>query len=87
MAPATTAPDVPPMLVMITFSSSVDRRAYTRARPMAKIEIGIAASITCPTLRPEYAEATVKITHSSTPHSTDRQVVSGTDAPAGTMGR
>ena len=41
------------MPVTITFSSRLERRAYTRARPIVRIEIGIAASITCPTFRPE----------------------------------
>ena len=39
--------------------------------------MGMAASMTCPTLSPEYAEATVKITQSETPQATDRNVVSG----------
>ncbi len=53
IAPATTDPETPPMPVMITFSSTLERRRKTRARPMARMEIGIAASITCPTLSPE----------------------------------
>ena len=52
-APATTAPDVPPIPVRMTFSSSVERRRYTRASPIARIEIGMAASITWPTFKPE----------------------------------
>jgi hypothetical protein len=50
------------------------------------MEIGMAASITCPTFSPEYADATVKMTQSSSPHSIDRHVVSGIDDAAGTMG-
>ncbi len=61
MAPATMPPDTPPMPVMMTFSRSMDRggaperlsAGYTRASPIARIEIGMAASSTCPTLRPE----------------------------------
>ncbi len=53
MAPATTPPEVPPIPVRMTFSSRVDRRLYARARPMARMEIGMAASITWPTFRPE----------------------------------
>ncbi len=41
------------MFVRMTFSSSVERRRYTRARPIARIEIGIDASITWPTFSPE----------------------------------
>src|ERR1035438_1881189 len=55
------------MPVMMTFSSTVERCGKTRARPMARIEMGIAASITCPTFSPEYAEATVNTTQRKTP--------------------
>ncbi len=48
--------------------------------------MGIAASITCPTFSPEYAEATVKMTHRNSPHPTDRAVSSGSVAEAGTGG-
>jgi hypothetical protein len=65
------------MEVMITFSSTVERRRYTRARPMARIEIGMAASITCPTFSPEYAEATVKMMQRKNPQRMARHVVSG----------
>ncbi len=47
------AAEAPPMPVMITFSSSEERRLYTRARPMARMEMGIAASIPWPTFRVE----------------------------------
>jgi hypothetical protein len=50
------------------------------------MEIGIAASITCPTFNPEYADATVKTTHRNSPHPTDREVSSATAADAGTSG-
>jgi hypothetical protein len=50
------------------------------------MEMGIAASITCPTLRPEYAEATVKTTHRKRPQPTDRGVSSGIVVDAGTSG-
>jgi hypothetical protein len=53
MAPATTEPETPPTPVMITFSSRLDRRAYRRASPMARMEMGMAASITWPTFSPE----------------------------------
>ena len=49
--------------------------------------MGIAASITWPTLRPEYAEATVKMTQKVMPQSIDLGVSSGGAASAGTMGR
>ena len=86
IAPATTAPDAPPMPVMMTFSRSVDRRRYTRARPIARIEIGIAASMTCPTFSPEYADATVKMTPKTTPQPIDRHVACGGSDAALTMG-
>jgi len=72
---------------MITFSSRLDRRAYSRASPIARIEIGIAGSITWPTFSPEYAAATVKITQNTTPQPTDRNVSSGSFASAPTTGR
>ena len=50
------------------------------------MDIGIAASITCPTFSPEYADATVKTTHKSRPHPTDRGVSSGRTVDAGTIG-
>ncbi len=53
---------------------------------MARIEIGIAASITCPTFSPEYAEATVKMTHRNRPQPIERAVASGRDADGGTTG-
>jgi len=74
------------MPVMMTFSSTVERRRKRRARPMVRIEIGIADSITCPTLRPEYAEATVKIRQKKRPQPTERTVSSGITSRAGTRG-
>ena len=44
-----------------------------RARPIARIEIGIAASITCPTFSPEYADATVKMTQKRSPQTSERR--------------
>jgi len=43
--------------------------------------------MTCPTLRPEYAEAGVKIAQRKRPHATDRGVDSGSEAAGGTTGR
>ena len=57
-----------------------------RARPIARIEIGIAASMTWPTFRPEYAEATVKTTQKKRPQKSDRPVTSGGVFSAGTSG-
>jgi hypothetical protein len=51
------------------------------------MEMGIAASIPCPTLRVEYADATVKITQNRTPQKIEREVTSGKLAEAGTIGR
>ena len=42
--------------------------------------------MTCPTLRPEYAEAIVKTTQKKRPHATERHVASGGDWTAGTTG-
>src|SRR5271157_4031437 len=86
IAPATTDPARPPIPVMMTFSSTLERRGYARARPMARMEMGIADSMTWPTFSPEYAEATVKTMHSSRPHATDRGVSSGRIVEAGTTG-
>ena len=48
--------------------------------------MGIAASIPWPTFRAEYAEATLKMMHSSVPQNTARQVTSGTLTVVGTSG-
>jgi hypothetical protein len=48
--------------------------------------MGIAASITWPTFRPEYADAIVKTTHRKRPHPTDRGVISAIVVDAGTSG-
>ena len=48
-APDTTWDELAPIDWMITFSSRVDRRGKRRDRPMARIEIGIAASMPWPT--------------------------------------
>ena len=74
------------MPVMIMFSRTVERRGYMRARPMARMEIGIAASMPWPTFSVEYAEATVKITQNKTPQRTARSVISGTFVSVGTIG-
>src|SRR5450432_735809 len=50
------------------------------------MEMGIAASITCPTFRPEYAEATVNTTHRKTPHPIERGVSSSRFSEAATGG-
>jgi len=54
--------------------------------PIARIEIGMADSMTWPTFNPEYAEATVKIMQSAMPQAMDRGVSSGICADAGTIG-
>ena len=48
--------------------------------------MGMAASIPWPTFSPEYAEATEKITQSTTPQKIDRNVNSGSSTAAGMMG-
>ncbi len=52
MAPATTIPEQAPIDWMITFSPREFLRYEAEERPTAIIAIGIAASKTCPTLRP-----------------------------------
>jgi hypothetical protein len=42
--------------------------------------------MTCPTFRPEYAEAAVKIAHRNSPQKIDRGVDSGRDTDGGTTG-
>jgi len=57
-----------------------------RARPIARMEIGTAASITCPTFSPEYAEATVNTMHRKTPQPIDRALSSADFSEAATGG-
>ncbi len=52
-APATVDADAAPIPVMIMFSSRLERRRNSRAIPIARIEMGIAASIPCPTFSAE----------------------------------
>ena len=52
MAPATTAPEQPPMDWMMTFWASPSFFLRALVRPTAMMAMGIAASNTCPTLRP-----------------------------------
>jgi hypothetical protein len=86
IAPATTDAETPPIPVMMTFWSSGGSLETTRVRPIARIEIGIAASMTWPTLSPEYAEATVKRTQKKSPQNNETPVASGNLVPAGTIG-
>jgi hypothetical protein len=50
------------------------------------MEMGMADSITCPTFKPEYADAMLKMTQSSEPHAMERPASSGMETPGGTMG-
>ena len=52
IAPATTEPEQPPMDWMITFWARPSFFRRAEVIPTAMIAIGIAASKTCPTLRP-----------------------------------
>ena len=52
MAPATTAPEQAPIDWMITFSPRALLRLAAVDTPTAMMAIGMAASNTCPTLRP-----------------------------------
>jgi hypothetical protein len=86
IAPATTEADAPPIPVMITFWRSGGSLDTTRVSPIARMAIGIAASMTWPTLRPEYADAIVKITQKKRPQPIEVRVASGSAALAGTIG-
>src|SRR5262245_10954469 len=86
IAPATTDAEAPPIPVMITFWRSGGSFETTRVRPIARMAIGIAASMTWPTLSPEYADAIVKITQKRRPQPIDTPVASGSAAFAGTIG-
>ena len=57
IAPATTTPEHAPMLWIITFCASESFLPSIPVTPTAMIAMGIAASKTCPTLRPRYAAA------------------------------
>ena len=52
MAPATTTPEQAPMLWIITFWPSPPFFFKAPVTPTAMMAMGIAASNTCPTLRP-----------------------------------
>ena len=52
IAPATTAPEHPPMDCMMTFCPSPSFFPRALVRPTAMMAIGMAASKTCPTRRP-----------------------------------
>ncbi len=75
-APETTCDEFAPIDWMMTFSSSVLLRAKRGAIPMARIEIGIAASIPWPTRRARKAAAIAKIAQKSNPIETERVVTS-----------
>ena len=77
IAPATIAPEHDPIDWIITFSPSAFLRLSPLDSPTAMIAIGIAASNTCPTLRPRYAAAAEKITVIMMPRLTDQGVTSG----------
>ncbi len=84
--PATTRPEAAPIDCMMTFSSSVERRGSTTPMPTAMIAMGIAASNTCPALRPRNAAAAENSADIARPSQSERAVNSGTFAAAGTTG-
>ena len=77
IAPATIAPEHEPIDCTITFSPRAFLRPRALDSPTAMIAIGIAASNTCPTLRPRYAAAAEKMTVMISPRVTDHGVTSG----------
>ena len=75
-------------VVMKEFRSVLPIRFGTIAAdaPTAIIEIGIAASKTCPIFKPEYAAAAEKITAIKSPIPSDHTVTSGNFPSAGMTG-
>ena len=89
--PPATIPDVAPMARTFTFSRSVEpreARTFTKRTeaPTARIEIGIADSIPCPSFSAMYVAAAEKTTDQKNPWTIDRGVTSGTEAPDGMTG-
>ena len=76
IAPATTAPEHPPMLWIITFWASESFFLSAPVRPTAMIAMGMAASNTWPTLRPRYAAAALNRITIRTPTATEYGVTS-----------
>ena len=77
IAPATITPEHAPMDCIMTFSPRAFLRFARVDIPTAIMAIGIAASKTCPTLRPRYAAAAEKSTAMAIPHDTDQKLTSG----------
>jgi hypothetical protein len=77
IAPATITPELDPMDWMITFWPSAFLILKTAESPTARMAMGMAASNTCPILRPEYAAAAEKMTAMRRPQMTDQGVTSG----------
>lgn len=70
-------PEHAPMDCIITFSPNAFLRFAAPDSPTAIMAIGIAASNTCPTLRPRKAAAAENSTAMTMPHETDHKVTSG----------
>ena len=77
MAPATITPEQAPIDWMMTFSPRAFFLPAAEDSPTAMIEIGIAASNTCPIFSPRKAAAAEKITAIRIPQPTDQKVTSG----------
>jgi hypothetical protein len=85
--PPTTIPAVAPSEMMFTFSRSVDLRARTAERPIARIAIGIADSMPWPSLSATYAAAAEKSMVIARPNTMERPETSGILLSGGTIGR
>ena len=84
-------PEVAPNATTFTFSRSVEPRAartFTKRTeaPTARIEIGIADSIPCPSFSAIYVAAAEKTTDQKNPWTIDLAVTSGTEALDGMTG-
>ena len=77
IAPATITPEHAPIDCIITFCPMAFFFFSAPDRPTAMMAIGIAASNTCPTLRPRYAAAALNTTANISPIVTEYGVTSG----------
>ncbi len=71
MAPATITPEQAPIDCIMTFWPRAPFFFSALDIPTAMMAMGMAASNTCPTLRPRYAAAALNITASSSPTPTE----------------
>ena len=71
-------PEVAPIATMLTFSSSVLLPRKSAEKPTARMAMGMAGSIPCPSLSAMNAEAPEKSTPITVPTMTERTVTSAT---------